>query len=221
MAIAQVNGAAAYRSTGATSHTFAFDSGLGSDKATAIFIRTYGSDSASGVTYGGTAMTQVNKQAQGTSGDYGYMYYLPASTNGSNNFVVSLSASERIQWAASSYSGVLQSDVDGDATNKTSGTSGTTASVALTSIADNCWHIFGYVHNAGATDSGSNYTARGYDNSNGTVGIGDNNSAKTPAGSLTQSVTWTGAQQYAAISMTIAPSATASTATTSSLLLSI
>jgi hypothetical protein len=201
MAITLDTAAAAYRGTGATSHTFSFTVGANTNKGLCLFLHVFDGDRATGVTYAGSAMTQVNKVKQGSSADYGYIYYLNAPTAGANNFVVSVSPSTRISWAASSYYNVKQT-VQPEA-NNTAGGGGTSATVATISVTDNAFIVYGYIHNAGATDSYTNVTQRAVDASNGTTGIGD--ALQVTAGSLSQAANWTGTQQYAANALAIAP----------------
>lgn len=202
MAITLDTAAAAYRGTSASTHTFSFTVAANTNRALAIFVHAFDGDRVTSVTYGGTAMTQVNKVKKGTEVNYTYMYYLVAPSTGANDFVVSMSPSERISWAAVSLYNVVQEAI---AVNNTTGGNGESSSLSMTSTVDNSWHVIGVMTNIGTLDSRSNYTSDAIDGSNGATDIG--HQLQATAGTLSQGATWTGSTAYGSNGIVVKPAA--------------
>lgn len=139
------------------------------------------------VTYNGVSMTQAVKQvASGTN--YTYLYYLINPATGAHNIVITPGTATALELCAASYTGAKQS---GQPDNTTSGSNSSTTSITttLTTVADNCWTVaFGGIQRAMTASTGM--TARG--SAGGTWGtiIGDSNSAITPAGSYSMTMTF-------------------------------
>lgn len=183
MAIAFDASAGANTGVPATSYTYAHTC-TGSDRilfvGAMIALLT---DSISGVTYNGSAATFIASAVQGPTAYYAKLYYLIAPSTGANNVVISSSLSGYIFGKSASYTGASQTGVpDASTTSTTTGTSYTTS---VTSIADNCWAV---LYDAGdrqpVASTGSTLRKSGPND-----GIFDSNSAKTPAGSISMSLT--------------------------------
>lgn len=184
-----------------TSLTYAFST-AGSDRQLWVGALTT-AGTITGVTYAGSAATQTAT----TAADAGvtiYAHGLIAPATGSNNVVVSTSATAVIVSHAVYYTGTHQTTLS-DASGTKTGTGAFTH--ALTSIADNCWHILYCRNGASNMTAGTATTARSTTDDNMWF---DSNAAKTPAGSVTLAVnSVTGA--YGSIIISIAPTAVATT----------
>lgn len=163
-------------------------------------------DSITGVTYNGVSATLITSRASPpTSGYYAKLYYLVAPSTGANNVVISSSSSGYVFGKSVSYTGASQTgQPDASTTGTTTSTSYTTS---LTSIADNCWAV---LYDAGdrqpVASTGSTSRTTGSND-----GIFDNNSAKTPAGSISMSLTRASGGGQAQVMATFKPVATATT----------
>lgn len=157
MAISRVTGANALSAAGATSNTCT-PNGSGSNLYGLAFVTDDDNDTVTGVTWGGTSMTQLAKIGRGgaTSGApmiYAYGLFNPAS--GSQNVVASRSGTfHKIGVAAELLSGAQQSTTP-DATAVNSATpGGTTITGTLTAVANGCaMYAFGGGDNGLGTPS--------------------------------------------------------------------
>lgn len=166
----------------------------GTNRFLAIDVSMLGAGvTVSSMTYGGAACTFVGAISTVTSFGRVEQWRIASSDSGapatgSNTLVVNLSGSIEfaVEWA--SYTGVHQSSPT-EAFNSAQATnagSATDASVAVTTVADNCWVHAAVVANDTSISAGN--TSR--NNISGTLGSGaneDNGSAKTPAGGVTMS----------------------------------
>lgn len=146
------------------------------------YTGSIGVDDVTSISYGGQSMILVDKVLNpGTNGRFEYLWVLQAPPTGSNSFQVNgsnASVSSAIAYTGASQSGQV------DAHNKATGGNGTTSlAVAVTTIANNCW-VTGYwnSNNGNKSTAGTGTTNR---DTSDTQGFMDNNSAKTPAGSVT------------------------------------
>lgn len=203
MAIAYDATAGANTGAPATSYTYAHTC-TGSDRI--LFVGAMiaiGTDTITGVTYNGTATTLIASQKMSTaSGYYAKLYYLVAPSTGANNVVISSSSSGFIFGKSASYTGASQTgQPDGSTTGTTAGTSYTTT---LSSTADNCWAV---LYDAGdrqpVASTGSTQRSAGSND-----GIFDSNSAKTPAGSISMTLTRASGGGQAEVMATFKPVAT-------------
>jgi hypothetical protein len=159
-----------------------------------------------GITYAGTAMTEIDSHTDG-AGPTTYLYYLIAPAIGANNVVISASGSSALVGSAISYTGAKQSGQP-DASGEGSDATTTHYTQALSSVANNCWHILtartgnGYAWTA---DSGTVVRIQPESTYLGACGIVDSNTPKTPAGSVTLGVTSTSQLFGGGIMATIAP----------------
>lgn len=180
----------------------------GSDRI--IFVAVQGiisTDTITGVTYNGVALTLVNK-IQLPSWRFIYLWYLIAPATGANNVVVTSSSSGNIDSCCSSYTGVGQSgQPDNNATNNASAV--TTITTTLTTIADNCWSVLAEANDVGGSTAGSGTTLRG-SSTNG-IAIFDSNAAKTPAGSVSLIANIGGSGKMGTVMASFSPPSVANT----------
>lgn len=182
-----------------------------------VGVVTYGNalDHVTGVTYNGVAMTRTTNgfNNNSASGPAVYLYYLVNPSTGANNVVISVDSSRLIIGLSASYTGAAQSgQPDNSATNQTA--SGTSLSVSLTTVADNCWLVgMMDVNNGTALTAGANTTLRQQDTTSGqnSNGLFDSNGAKTPAGSYSLACSWTSAQRAAMCIASFSPAGAAAT----------
>jgi len=142
---------------------------------------------------GNVALAFIGAKSTVTGAGRVEMWGLANPTAGTKSIQVNLSASIESVATAESYTGVHQT-APTEAFNSAQATnagSATDASVAITTVADNCWVVAACVAND--TSIAANNTSR--NNVAGTLGSGadeDNNAAKTPAGSVTMGFTGMG-----------------------------
>lgn len=170
-----------------------------------IFLQS-GTETITSATWdsGGTnqAMTLVGPFTYNGNANRLYLAYLAGPVNnGTYTLAYTVSAAVVTRPLAATYQGCAQTGIfDNTGTNTATATS---LSSAVTSVADNCWHIgFGRESNNGNTSAGANTTKRV-----GTASVGwfDNNAAITPAGSNTITFTTTASTVMAFYTATIAP----------------
>lgn len=178
----------------------------GSDRI--LFVLSFDTDGGSsvvtGITYAGTAMTKITGIQ--VSGDrWITLWYLIAPATGSNDVVISASASVILCGTAQSYTGAKQSGVP-DASNTNSGSTVTSLSGSVTTIADNCWTIAilktQVIKTITADGGTTNRTIQ-----DALWGV-DSNAPKTPAGSTSLGGSWTGTTNAAIIIASFAPAPT-------------
>lgn len=170
--------AASGSTTTGTSLTFAHTCS-GTDRALLVhYISDASGDVVTGITYNGVAMTFVGRVQSPTSRWTG-LFYLANPSSGSNNIVVSASASAYIEANAASYTGVAQTgNPEASATN--TGASATSVTGTVTTLTDAAWLVMGGHAAAGSHAAGTGTTRRRL----GTVGaVFDSNGGLTPAGS--------------------------------------
>lgn len=174
----------------------------GSDRILFVYCECSEGYTITGVTYGGTAMTKVDTQTKAPLEFT--LWYLVNPTTGTNDIIASCSGSTYISITASSYTGVLQtSPING--TNKSTST-GTSYSLSVTTTLDNSWAIMGLVAiSARTTTAGSNTYKRVVNSAGNGEQILDTNSAQTPTGSKTMTVT-SNSQEFFGIMVGFAPS---------------
>lgn len=178
----------------------------GTDPFLFTWALTTSATDMSGQTYNGVSLTkagEVNLDAFSTEA-----YYLCNPATGANNLVYTQGTSTTFVTTATSYTGAKSSFTP--VTNTASGT-GTTLSGSLTTTVDNSWIVTGTrTDGAEVAASGTNYTRRSSNASNG-VHIGDSNAALTPTGSKTIDTTKTGSFAWKMFFLQIEPSVAAST----------
>ena len=163
----------------------------GSDRILFVGVTVGTGMTVSGVTYNGVSMTQVATLALGGAVfNNGYIFRLVAPATGANNIVVTASADTFIYAAATSYTGVDQTTpIDVSGTNSTTGTS---LGLSLTTTKDNDWLVGFWYYGSSDDDftAGSNTLIRQEDAPAGIwYAMAVTNSAQTPAGSKTITLT--------------------------------
>jgi len=159
-----------------------------------------------GVTVNGVSATLGPSGSNSTS-DAIYCFYLANPSDG--DIVVTRSDTTGTMFIkATSYSGVKQTGQPDASAYLESVTNSLVSSV--TTVADNCWTHLGVYNPEGATITAStNTTSRG--NSPAYTMSADNNTAITPAGSYSMTVTRdSGSSQFISTMISIAPFATVS-----------
>jgi hypothetical protein len=171
---------------------------------------------ASGITWGGTALTLLSSRALG-GGDFTEVYYLVGAATGNKNVVVTYPSAANLAGGIASYTGVKQTGFP-DASDFTQTPSGTNAnySASITSSANNCWgFLFANFTDGGSAGSGTTLDLPNGGTANTT--LARTTSAKTPAGSITIQMSTT--NRFAGpILWTVAPVA-AATPTNASMLM--
>lgn len=156
----------------------------GSNTALVVGIMHGTGQTVSSVTYNGTNMTAIST-ANPAESAYQDLWYLVGTATGSNNIVVTFSASTDYRCSAASYTGVGSGGGTGgsDSSNKISWTAVSgDQTLTTTTVADNAWVAF-YGRTQSGYTAGTNVTYR--NNVANVVFIGDGG-PKTPAGSFSQ-----------------------------------
>ena len=144
-----------------------------------------GTDDVVSVTYGGQAMTQMDKYNGTPSSESNYLYILHNAPQGANDVVITLNASRSIVMVAGAY---YYFSTAAAPTVKNKGTGSGSASAAVTTTVDNSW-LIGWGRSAGGTCSaGANTTKR----AGSEQGLFDTNGPETPAGSFSLACSGTG-----------------------------
>lgn len=167
-----------------TSSTWAHTVGAGANPI--LFVGVFGdvatTGKISGVTYNGVAMTLIGS-VRAPSDRWVYLFYLVNPTTGTNNVVVSASASIAIQGMSSSFTGVNQTGQPDASTTNTTGASVSHLIGTLTTVAANCWTVAIYKSMATVVAAGTG-TAR--QNQNSTLIFDSNGPIGTPGSSTLQ-----------------------------------
>lgn len=168
------------------------------------------SQTVTGVTYNGVAMTQLNTMQGNTAAETLYLWGLAAPTTGTNNIVVSDSGAGTLIVDASLYSGAQQTTAV-EATSTNSGTNATSASVSVTTLTDNAWLVGYFRANSaeGGFTAGSNTVIR-TDAAEGTRQLADSGADQTPAGSHSLNATMALAANWEAMAFSLKPLVSAS-----------
>ena len=153
------------------------------------------------VTYNSVAMTFIAKQSISGTSEYLYLYYLINPASGTNSISITRTTSGAMFGFATSYTGAKQSGQP-DASTTNTGT-GTSLATSVTTVADNCWTVLTMASSNTNWDSLTGGTIR----YNGAArGIGDSNSAITPAGSTSLTVVMSASRTIWTVMASIAPS---------------
>jgi hypothetical protein len=158
----------------------------GSNRLLIVGVIDGGSDTITGVSYGGVAMTLLAKLAH--SSRYHYYYYLLNPASGEN--AISVGGTGELTHMSASYTGVKQTGQP-DANSTNTKDTGTDIVGTVTTLVDKCWTIaFAGIPMAnydGAAGTGTylRQDSPGYNNN----AILDSNGAITPAGNTTLTYT--------------------------------
>lgn len=177
----------------------------------AFVIAMMASDAATGITFGGTSMTQIKKVAL-SGGNELYVYGINPAATGSNAIVISAGSSVLIKGMAISYTGAQQS-LTMDSTPVSSAPTGvgdgSWTGVANTVVGANCWQLNAAIKSAsGIPAASNNCTTR---KNAAAICVCDSNGTVS-AGARTQSVNCVGdgTQNWAHIAFSFGPFVAAS-----------
>lgn len=141
-------------------------------------------------TYNGVAMTKFTSQLY--SNGRSEVFYLQGPATGTHNIVASSNCDSK-SLAAASYTG-HGGGIDAN-NGSVSDTGVTSLTGSNTSIADNCWTILGAGTQVNGQAAGAGATQRAIGAQlNCTAGVYDSNGPKTPAGSVSETVTFSSAR---------------------------
>ncbi len=158
-------------------------------------------DHCTGVTYNGVSMSQL-KSVGGDTSFRIHCYGLVAPATGANTVQINFDTTIETGYRSASYTGVAQTGLP-DASTTTIASSGTGITCTLTTVADNCWTVM-FVKTQGsslvASTGATRRTGAGFN-----IGNFDSNAAITPAGSTSESATWTTSTNNLGVMVSIAP----------------
>lgn len=161
-----------------------------------------GGEDVTGVTYNSVAMTKLYGSLLGNGGkDYDYFYYLINPATGSHTVSVNTAGSTTLYGRSASYTGVKQSGFP-DAQAQAQSSTGTSITASVTTVADNCW-LVAFMDNEVNTTTAAGGTTYRLGALTTVMPFADSNGAKTPAGSYSLGMSWTGSgeNQYEVASM--------------------
>jgi hypothetical protein len=157
----------------------------GTDGYLVVGVLIQSSQTCTGVTYNGVAMTQLTTVSANnvSGGETDYLFGLANPDTGANDVVASFSGAGNRGLMATSFTGVAQAN-SVDVTNTGTGASGT-ATVSVTTTVDNDW-LVGYARGQSNTTASTNTTMRGAASN---INMMDSNGEQTPTGSKSVSYT--------------------------------
>jgi len=161
----------------ATSDSFAFDVGSGSDRGLIVDVHHTGTATPT-VTYNGVSLTMQNSYKHPSVNEYVRTFTLPAPAAGSNTLVVTFSVSTEFYTTAKAYTDVDQTTVIDLATISSVNSATSPISTTVTPPVAGCWigAACGMQRNAtastGVTARAGDGTPGAYGDSNGTVTSG-------------------------------------------------
>ena len=195
--------------------TASYTVGGGANRLLVVAVKGDNTDTVTGVTYNGVSMTLAAKAGVTPYGNrWNYLFFLLNPDSGANNVVVSGGAFNAA--LAADYTGVKQTaQPDATGTANSSGSSYTLAAT-VTTVADNSWAIMSWGGGGSVPPSAvSNCTLRTYDHAFDIFGLFDSNADITPAGSYTETATFSSGVAYPnAVIASFAPVSTAATSYT-------
>lgn len=174
----------------------------GSDRILFVYVTINNTNTVS-VTYGGNAMTSIAVNT-GSFNHYQSLWYIIAPTSGANNVVVSVS-SATIRAYAASYTGAAQTGQP-DASVVPAEATTTSYATSLTTVADNCWIVWGMSAMSGAALTAGTHTTVRHQPEVTAFGAAfcDSGALFTPAGSSTLTVT-SSSQLFCSIMASFSP----------------
>src|SRR5208282_3502393 len=170
-------------------------------------------DSVTGVSYGGHALTFYGDAYDVTVGAVS-VWYMLGELSGTNNVVINASSAHIFGATAASYTGVSQTGLP-DAVGTGSPQDHTSAdglfAGSVTTVANNAWAFLALAKNGGATPTaGSNTTLRVDDTNDGSDSLYDSGGPVTPGGSTATLNVNTGASNKSiGVYFSFAPASTA------------
>src|SRR3990167_2462235 len=169
------------------------------------------SDTITGITYGGVAMTRFPNGFVGSAVASSFLYFLVAPATGANNVVVTCSLSHSLRSACASYTGAAQTGQPDSGANEAN--TATPVELNGTTVADNSWAV-GYCQAGDAITASAGTTLRG-SGTGSAHQIMDKNAATTPAGAFTLNFTIGSTTESSSCFGSIAPVAATTTTSTS------
>lgn len=153
----------------------------GTNRYLVVGILIQSSQTCTGVTYGGVAMTNLTSGSSSnvSTGETIYLWGLANPASGANNIVGSFSGAGTRVFIASSFTGAQQTTAV-EATATPVNSTGTSASLSVTTITDNDW-LVGFARASTNTTAGSNTTIRGAQSN---INMMDSNAVQTPPGTF-------------------------------------
>ena len=191
---------------GSNNITLSYIQGSITDAGLGVILRNNAnSDQLVSVKANGVSMTQAIKFHEYLGGNqaYVYGYYLAGTPSGAYNIVANFSGSQTVAIFAHTYSGISQSAMLDNSASAEGITSA--LAIAVTTIADNSWVMAEGRSYTGGESAGTGMTGRQNPGSGNGGQSGDNGAAKTPAGSVSETVNAT-AGYMSGIAMSFAPS---------------
>lgn len=136
-------------------------------------------------------------------------FYLFNPSSGANT--VAISGGSSTDSVSASYTGTNTSALDASGTTTQSGAAGS-HTASITTTVDNCWVIMAYAIDTVSTlNAGAGTVQRAFATQARSIAIFDNNSAKTPAGSVTlEAIVGSAGSSSRWAKLSIAPAASAS-----------
>lgn len=188
----------------ATGSTYSFShTCTGSDRILWVGIFGDTTDTLTGITYNGVAMTVAQKVGMGFGDRWIYLYYLVNPATGSNTVSATFSASTAAKAVAVSYTGAKQTGQPDNSNNWTD-LFVSSISHSITTVADNCWMVFiAKTNGAGTPSAGTGSTSRGGSNS---FAFFDSNGPITPAGSYSMACSVGGSAVWGSCMASFSPS---------------
>jgi len=160
------------------------------------------SDLVTGATYGGTAMTLVDKAQTPTGGRWCYLFVLVAPASDANNVVISASSSIVLAGVSSSYTGAAQSGQPDTETSSTSAGVTPFTQTSLSTVAANCWTVGFFNTNNTTPIAGTGTTSRVTSFS---MLLGDNASAVSAGTNVDMSCTLESVPPWGGVIASVAP----------------
>lgn len=195
MAIAFVGATGFAANSGAGDRTFAYTCGSGSNRCLVVGFaadNAPGSDTITGVTYNGVAMTRAGAMFTANQNRNLYLYYLFGPATGTNNIVVSHSSSDYVLLSAEDYTGVDSGGLDATTVTHDSGGSGVASlTTSITTVTANAWTVLVEGSYDGGTPPGASTgdVRLAYETSFGTSGTFDSNGPIASPGSYAMTTT--------------------------------
>lgn len=193
MSIAFVNSAVASTSgSPASSFSGSYTCGSGANRLLIVAVNFPAVfpdiPTVSTMTYNGVSMTFVTRTNSGSGNRPVELWYLLNPASGSNTLAGTFSETVAFGYdvIAADYTGVKQSGQP-DSSAVSGAVTNTTITQSTTTVADNCW-LFGVSNVVGHT-AGSNTIIRTSGTADTAISLIDSNSAQTPAGSYSLTVT--------------------------------
>lgn len=174
-----------------------------------------------GITYNGVALTKIRAD-DNTQLRRSELWYLIAPSSGANTITVTTTATvDAMSGVATSFMEARQVNIPDGQNGANNSAAVTSTSVAITSVANNCWAVDVLQQQQTGTvyvPGGSQTTRAHLDGSLGHVYM-STQGPKNPAGTVTDTWSWTTAGTYATSMITIAPASAIEVAVSDSITL--